>query len=399
MTCVDIATLDYLRSPAGRELLVAVTTAYDDDNALQVSAGLSNRYSSDHVAAAMTQVRLRRRAGAKFGADAAVMFFTSDGLEQATSAEVAAYRAHRAADSGYSDVLDLTCGLGGDVIAFRRAGLHAGAVERDPLTAAVAAANLQELGLPVHVDVASAEQTDRSKAGLVYVDPSRRRGGTRVFAPDEYSPPWHFVESLLAGEAVVKAAPGLAHSKVPPGVEADWVSLDGQLREAALWSGRAATVGRRATLLSSTQAPATLTEADDPGSADVRPPGRYVYEPDDAVIRAHLVTAVAAEVSGWLLDGRIAYVSSDELKPSRLARAYEVLEVLPFKEKSLRAALRSRDVGPLTIKKRGVTVTPETLRRRLALSGRTAATIIISRTPRGATVLLVRPVTAPAQRP
>jgi hypothetical protein len=84
------------------------------------------------------------------------------------------------------------------------------------------------------------------------------------------------------------------------------------------------------------------------------------------------------------------------LHPTRLARAYEVLEVLPFKEKSLRAALRSRDVGPLTIKKRGVTVTPETLRRRLRLSGRTAATIIVSRTPRGVAVLLVQPLTPPA---
>jgi SAM-dependent methyltransferase len=344
----------------------------------------------------MTQVTLRRRARTKLGSDAAVMFFTSDGLEQATSAVVAAYRASRAVASGHSNVLDLTCGLGGDMIAFCRAGLHVVAVDRDPLTAAVAAANLEELGLSGLVDVASAEQTDRSAVDLVCVDPSRRRSGTRVFAPDEYSPPWHFVESLLGGEAVVKAAPGLAHSRVPAGVEADWVSLDGQLRETTLWSGRAARVARRATLLSRTQTPVTLTEADDPGSADVRPPGRYVYEPDDAVIRAHLVTAVAAEVSGWLLDGRIAYVSSDRLHPTRLARAYEVLEVLPFKEKSLRAALRARDVGPLTIKKRGVTVTPETLRRRLRLSGRTAATIIVSRTPRGATVLLVQPLTPPA---
>jgi hypothetical protein len=67
-----------------------------------------------------------------------------------------------------------------------------------------------------------------------------------------------------------------------------------------------------------------------------------------------------------------------------------VVDVLPFKEKALRAALRARDVGPLTIKKRGVTITPEVLRKRLNLSGRTPATIVLSRTPAGTAALLVR---------
>ena len=47
---------------------------------------------------------------------------------------------------------------------------------------------------------------------------------------------------------------------------------------------------------------ATLTEEDDPGS-DGRCVGRFLFEPDGAVIRAGLVTAVAAGVDGWLLDG------------------------------------------------------------------------------------------------
>ncbi|MEJ7690508.1 MAG: hypothetical protein WKF76_08840 [Nocardioidaceae bacterium] len=124
----------------------------------------------------------------------------------------------------------------------------------------------------------------------------------------------------------------------------------------------------------------------------MRDVGRFVYEPDDAVIRAHLVTAVAADVDGWLLDPHLAYVSSDVHRPGRLARAYAVREVLPFKEKQLRAALRAHGVGPLTIKKRGVHVTPETLRKRLGLKGSTPATILITRTPTSAAVLLVEPL-------
>ena len=42
---------------------------------------------------------------------------------------------------------------------------------------------------------------------------------------------------------------------------------------------------------------------------------------------------------------------------------------MPFQLKALRAYLRDRDVGALTIKKRGTAVEPEQLRRQLRLTG------------------------------
>ncbi|MBA2560000.1 MAG: SAM-dependent methyltransferase [Propionibacteriales bacterium] len=391
---VNPQTLYYLLSPPGGQLLREAQAAYDGDNALQVSTSLKTSYEPGQIAAALTQIRLRRRAVAKFGADATLMFLTRDGLEQATHSVVAAHRAAKAARSGARTVLELGCGVGADLIAFCRAGLEVTAVDHDRLTARIAAANLEALQLGGQVSVGSAESQDRSWADLVYVDPARRSALGRVFAPQSYSPPWSFVVGVLTADAVVKAAPGLAHEHVPPGVEAEWVSLDGRLREAALWSGPAVSARRRATVLTSQGGSTTVTDADDPGSADVRRVGRFVYEPDDAVIRAHLVTAVASQMSGWLLEEHLAYVSADRLSPTPLTRAFEVIDVLPFKEKALRAALRARDIGPLTIKKRGVTVTPETLRKRLGLTGSTAATIIITRTPDAAAVLLVRPCQA-----
>jgi hypothetical protein len=130
--------------------------------------------------------------------------------------------------------------------------------------------------------------------------------------------------------------------------------------------------------------------------AEVRAVGTYLYEPDDAVVRAHLVAGYAARVGGWLLDPHLAYVSSDALRPQGcvLGRAYTVLEVLPFREKALRAALHQRGVGALTIKKRGIEVTPEQLRARLRLRGSEPATLVLTRTPRGAQALLVEPVGA-----
>ena len=100
------------------------------------------------------------------------------------------------------------------------------------------------------------------------------------------------------------------------------------------------------------------------------PLGRFLYEPDGAVIRAGLVTAVAAGVSGGLLDRHIAYVTADASFRTPFARSYEVLETLPHREKALRAALHERGIGRLTIKKRGVDVVPDQLRKRLALHRR-----------------------------
>ena len=125
-----------------------------------------------------------------------------------------------------------------------------------------------------------------------------------------------------------------------------------------------------------------------------RPVGRCLYEPDGAVVRAGLVTAVAAGVGGGLVDEHIAYVTSDEAFSTPFARAYEVLEQLPYKEKALRAALRVRGIGRLTIKKRGVDVVPDELRRRLGLRGgpgQAEATLVLTRVAGKGTALLVRP--------
>ena len=387
---VDLEAFTALLRPAGQQLLTEAADGYDGANALDLSQRLRRSYDPAVVAAALTQVELRRRARAKFGAEADRLYFTSDGLEQATAPAVAAARAERARRSAPA-VLDLCCGIGADLLAFRAAGLTARGVDRDPLAVAVARANGLAVGLPGDVHCADVTAVDRSGAALVFVDPARRGPAGRTFDPGAYSPPWSFVEEVLLGPAVVKVAPGIPHARVPPGVEAEWVSLDGAVKEAALWSVGNGTVRRRARLLGGAGA-ATLTDADAPPRVGIAPPGRFLYEPDGAVIRASLVTAVADRVSGWLLDPHLAYVSGDAPAATPCARAFEVLEVLPYREKQLRAALRARRVGTLTIKQRGIAGTPEALRSRLALRGSEAATVVLARTPRGATALLVDPL-------
>ena len=389
---MDLESFAWLRSPAGQAALVEAGRLHADRIApIRAGEMLRRALTPDQAAAAMSQAVLREAATAKFGADAARMYFTQDGLEQSTRSEVATHRARRISFAAPASVVDVGCGIGGDLIALARAGLTTAGIDLDPVRVAIAEANLDVLDLPGAVRVADATALDLSPFGIAFADPARRTARGRVFDVDAYSPPWSFVERLLTRPAVVKVAPGIPHDRVPAGVEAEWVSFAGEVKEAVLWSPHLATTDRRATLVAG-RGLATLSSEDDPGPGEVRPVGRYLYEPDGAVIRAGLVTAVAEKVDGWLVDEHIAYVSADTPARTPYARGFEVLEELPYQEKQLKAALRERGVGRLTIKKRGVDVVPETLRKRLALRGDAEATIVLTRAAGKGRALLVRPV-------
>ena len=384
---MELETFHWLLTDDGQALLAAATAA--EGTALQVQKQLREKAEPDQVAAALGQVELRRHAATKLGDDASAMYLTREGLEQATRTRVAAHRAARVAFGGPS-VIDLTCGIGGDLVAFARAGLTAAGIDLDPLRVAMARANLAALGLAGAVEVGDATMIDTAPFATAYADPARRGARGRAFRADDWAPPWSFVASMLSTPSCVKVAPGIPHSLVPEGVEAEWVSEAGEVKEAVLWSPALATAARRATVIGRGGL-ATLTEEDDPG-AGTGPVAAYLYEPDGAVIRAGLVTAVAAGVRGHLLDRRIAYVAADAAYQSPFARSYRVAAELPYREKQLKAALRERGIGTLTIKKRGVDVVPEQLRARLDLRGDEVATIVLTRVGGEGTALLVEPI-------
>lgn len=383
-----------LLTPEGQALLDELRD-HDPARELALATRLRRRHPAELVSAALGQARLRQRAAAKFGADARRMYFTPDGVEQATRAAVADRRAARLAGLGARRMADLCCGVGGDAVALARAGIAVLAVDRDPLTAAVARANAEALGLGGLIEVRRADVQDTEVSGYdaVFVDPARRgghgQGRGRVFDPEAYSPPlsWALGVAGRVPHAALKVAPGIPHEAVPAAAEAEWVSDRGEVKEAVLWFGTRAGE-RRATLLPSG---ASLTGRGLP-DPEPGPVGRYLYEPDGAVIRAHLVAEAAEEVGGRLIDRTIAYVTADALVPTPYATAYEITDALPFHVKRLRALLRERGVGTVTVKKRGSAVEPDELRRKLKPVGPGSCTVFLTRTAGAPAMLLGHPV-------
>ncbi|MGW4195396.1 THUMP-like domain-containing protein [Streptomyces sp. NPDC005004] len=387
----QLSSFHALRTDEGRALLDEVRGTAPADE-LAVATRLRRTHPVELVSAALGQARLRQRAAAKFGAeDAERMFFTPNGVEQSTRTSVAAYRAERMRALGVTSVADLCCGIGGDALALARAGIRVLAVDRDPLTAAVARANAEALGLDSLIEVRETDVTEVDTAGYdaVFVDPARRGGRGRIFDPEAYSPPlsWAVAAARTAPRAALKIAPGIPHEAVPAEAEAEWISDAGDVKEAVLWFGTGAPGGVRATLL---PGPRSLEGRGLPDPA-VRPVGRYLYEPDGAVIRAHLVAEVAEDLAGGLLDETIAYLTSDTLRPTPYATAYEITDQLPFNLKKLKALLRERQVGTLTVKKRGSAVEPEELRRKVKPQGPHSATVFLTRVAGAPTMLIGHP--------
>jgi SAM-dependent methyltransferase len=380
-----------MRDPAPAAIDQAVAGFDDGMDALAVSAAVRRRFAalpSDLSAAAVSQAVLRRRGRAKFGPLADRMWFTADGLEQATRTDVAAHRAARfGALTGQLHrpprVADLCCGVGGDLLALAAAGCDVTGFDRDPATVEAARANLLSAAMEADVQCLDVETLGAAAlAGFdaAFIDPSRRRDGRRTFDADAYSPAWSFVSSTLAHRsAAAKVAPGIPHDLVPPQMEVEWVSFGGRLKEAVVWSGELTTPGvrRRATLLPSGATMCAATDTDE-RPARVGSARRYLYEPDDAVVRAHLVADLAHELDGALLDASTAYVTSDVLVETPFAQAFEIVEVLPFSLKRLRSALRERQVGSVAIMKRGSAVDVEQLRRDLRLSGAEQAIVVLA---------------------
>lgn len=368
------------------------------DPAADVMRTVSGLRSAGHppelVSAVLSQSRLRARATAKFGPFAARMLFTEAGLEQATRLAVAATHAGRFRTAGVTRVADLGCGIGADALAFAALDLEVTAVERDEVTAAIAAFNLAPWP---SVTVVHEEATSADLSGVdgVYLDPARRTAGhhntSRLRDPADWSPSLEFAFGLGARLPTgVKLGPGVDRDLIPAEAEAQWISVDREVVELGVWFGAAARQGiRRSALVIGDHGSAELTADADSEDVTVGTLGEYLYEPDGAVIRARLIGDLARTLDAHMLSAGIAYLTADDLISTAFAKAFRVIERFPFDERRLKRALADRRIGSLEIKKRGVDVDPALLRKKLALSGPNAGTLIVTRVAGRHAALLV----------
>ncbi|ROR80972.1 hypothetical protein SAMN06295974_0192 [Plantibacter flavus] len=399
---MDRSELVELLTADGLRLLDSLPPYPTKDDAVRLVGRLRKEgHSPELVAAVLTQSRLRQKAVAKFGPFAGRMLFTDAGLEQATRLPVAALHAGRFARAGLTRIADLGSGIGADSMAMASLDLEVTAVDIDEVTAAIASYNLAPFPTAT-VRNAAAEEVSLDDFDAVWFDPARRTAGhadtSRLSSAADYTPSLDLVFGAAARLPTgVKLGPGFDRSLIPDDAEAQWVSVDGQLVEMALWLGPLARPDvRRSALLLADGVHHELHAEADADDAPVRELGDYVHEPDGSVIRARLIGDLAIRLEAGMLGQGIAYLTSDTATSSPFATTFRVLERLPMDEKVLKRTMRDRGIGVLEIKKRGVDVDPAAFRKRLSLKGDGSATIILTRIAGKHSALLVERVTPAA---
>jgi hypothetical protein len=380
---LDASALKFLVSEKGRELMKAVRGLPGDSISKQEK--LRRDFSAISVRAALTLTDLREHALRKFKR-ADEMFFDRDGLEQASGDVIAQHRAKRYAT--FDRVADLCCGVGGDSAAL--AGLvDLVSVDIRPTRAAMTRMNVEAVGYRAEVVCADVRHW-RPSCDAVFIDPSRREFGRRVTKLSNYAPSVDDLSWIGSTKAIgIKVAPGIDHADLPDGCEVEFISVDGECREAVLWIGGLRSDAEvRATVLPSGKS----LVLDSAGPVQCGPVGAYLYEPDRAVIRAHLVDQVAAQIGGHNLDPQVAYLTGDQLIETPFARAYRVREVMAFSMKRLQAYVNAKGIGRIEIKKRRFPMTPDAVRKKLKLKGSEPVTLVLTRIGENPTAIFCDPV-------
>ena len=372
---------------------------------------LRRELSPEQTHIIIEQIELRRRATDKFR-HAGRMFFVRQALEEATDEVVAAYKAIRF-PAGEA-VVDFCSGVGGDLIGLAGRGPVIG-VDRNPVMALLAAANLaaelearrandetstnaaaQTIAADAAADWSAASADVRhvvtagplpgrlADAGAWHIDPDRRPHGGRTTLVDLYEPGPEVIDVLLRQQlnAAIKLAPGATlpsswcEGDAAAAIELEWISRRGECKQLVAWfGGLAKTPGlRRATCLGNTGWAGGANAWTEVRSVLGRPDrmvpeaptiGRCLYEPDAAVLAAHLQGALAAEHGLLAITPGVAYWTGDREIADAALSAFAVQEVLPYDARRVKTLLRARPIGRLDVKQRGTELDPAVVQRQL----------------------------------
>ncbi len=384
--------LQFLLSSTGQQWLDDLgQTPITAQNHLQIITLLRRELPAAQAQAVLETALLRQEAVNKFS-KAAQMYFTRPALEQATSEIVSRYRAERFAQLGCQTVADLGCSIGGDALAFTGFAEVTG-VDWDLVRLLMAQENMRAYGNgerfhPLQADLLSLTPFS---ADALFFDPARRdEQGRRFYSVHQYQPPLSLIDEWreLVPDTAVKISPGVDYAELPDNAEVEFISVNGEVKEGVLWYGRFQTTQHRATLLPDK---ITLTTDDLPKEpVTVTDPKAYLYEPDGAIIRAHLVEAIAPQLKASKLSDDIAYLTADTAVLTPLARCFAIHDHFPFQLKRLRHYLREHKIGQVTIKKRGSPIEPDQLRQQLRLKGNGTGSCILFLTQiRGEAAVLI----------
>lgn len=391
---MKLSDIEFLTSPAGAQVMADLAEADLSPGAiLPLLTRLRKTLTPEQAGAAVEQAELRRKASVKFGADASRMLFTRDGLEQASDPGIRRYRAEQASQRGIGAIIDACCGIGTDALTFAQAGHPVLGLDLDLLRVEIARYNAAALGLDnARFAVYDVTQPLPEHADLIFFDPARRDAtGSRLNHVERYLPPLSTLKGWDAPHIWAKLSPAVDLEQTAEyGGTVAFHSANGDLKEALLQIEQG-TRGQQRTAAVRHHADGWETWTWDAPTEPIptREPGAWLLEPDPALLRAGFVQHLAARIGAAQIDATIAYLTMNDPPDTPWARAWPVLDWMPFSLKRLKAYLREHKVGRITVKKRGHAMTPEQLQAALKLDGRGEERIVVLTRVKGEPAVII----------
>jgi hypothetical protein len=377
--------------------------------AAQIDAGdvaavtrLRGKWDADLVHAALQLQKARNKLQPKFPDRWQSLVADPTGAEMATSHRIGMHKARRfALTMPGATIIDLCCGIGGDAMCLRDAGLNVVAVDSDEARAWMASCNARCESRAVDVlgDV---------PGGPFHLDPARRMTGAsgtkRVFDVDLLLPPASVIAEIIRKrcDGAVKLQPGVDAAELAQhGItgEMEVISDEGRLSQAVVWCGALSTGDaiRTATIVHRDGSSVSMTGEASQQLPPVSPMLRFIHEIDPSVERVGLLSTLCERLKAAMPHPALGLLTADEPLHDPFLTPFEVLDAFVWKLPRAKDKLKNLGAGLVEVKTRDKQVDPDAVQRELSRPGAgPTLTLFVLRFDREVRCIVTRRLSQPA---
>lgn len=339
-----------------------------------------------------TLLKLRKRAGAKFSL-ANEMFFDRQSLEAASTEKIGRHIAERFAS--FSKVADLGCGIGGNAL-FLAEKTNVLAIERSAERLEMARLNSRAYGVENKIEFVLGDifEANFDDAEAIFIDPLRSREAktkTRSIFNSEPN-----INEILAKiykfkkNICLKISPAFDYKELlelPDEPELELVSEDGDNKVALLWFGDLKKNRRTATIIAGDSKRDLFLplQKDLPEISIAKEPLKYIFEPNKAISKSHLVE-IAAEQNGLIkLNAKTSFLTGKTSKnvDRDKFKIFKIIQYKPFSWQKMLKDIKKLNPESVSIINRGTPLKPEELSKKLKTKEGPGLFVLLSRLPDG----------------
>lgn len=319
-------------------------------------------------------------------------------LEQSTAKDIGSYKAGLFPKA--SSIDDLCCGMGGDSFFLSTESEVCG-YDLSPERSAMYRFNTRAMGFERKAEIADVRSV-KNRGEYFTIDSARREklgDCQRKFS--ELTPAFSEILEIAKHYrgGIAKLPPGYPIEEFPADAEIAYLGSRNDCRECLVLFGEMARNPGKARAVAFDAAGEAHEWFSDFSLSEIPelptgPLGEFIAEPIPVLVRSHLFSEIALKTSptASLVSPGIAYVTSSDPLDKFAFHNYRVLGSVPLSTGKVKALLKAKGIGKLTLKKRGVEIVPEAEIRRLSPKGSEEGVLFYTRIDGEKAAILAVPV-------